>query len=171
MTFEEFAVARLPELLRFAAVLTGDRALADDVVQEVLIRTSARWADIGGKDRPERYVRKMVVNEFLSWRRRSWRVVPSGGGSEVDRRHSPDHAVGHAERDALLAELGRLPRRQRAVLTLRYYEGLSDAEIADVLGCRPGTVRGYASRALATLRVELEPGPHTATGIVQEATE
>ncbi|HEY3687285.1 MAG TPA: SigE family RNA polymerase sigma factor [Streptosporangiaceae bacterium] len=170
MTFEEFAVARLPELLRFAAVLTGDRALADDVVQDVLIRASARWADVGAKDRPDRYVRKMVVNEFLSWRRRSWRVVPSGGGAEVDRRLTPDHAVGHAERDALLAELGRLPRRQRAVLTLRYYEGLADAEIAEVLGCRAGTVRGYASRALATLRVELaEPSP--APELIQEAAE
>jgi RNA polymerase sigma factor (sigma-70 family) len=96
----------------------------------------------------------MVVNEYLSWRRRSWRLVPSGAGTDVDARTSPDLAVDHAERDAILAELARLPRRQRAVLVLRYYEALSDAEIAGVLGCTPGTVRGYASRALAALWVD-----------------
>jgi RNA polymerase sigma-70 factor (sigma-E family) len=157
MRFEEFAGTRLPAVLRFAGVLTGDRALAEDVVQEVLIRAHKRWDQIGQLDRPEQYVRKMVVNEYLSWRRRSWRLIPSGTGPEVDRRLTPDHAQAHAERDALLAELGKLPRRQRAVLVLRYYEGLSDTEIADVLGCAPGTVRGYASRALAALRIELTP--------------
>jgi RNA polymerase sigma-70 factor (sigma-E family) len=154
MTFEEFAAARLGALLRFAAVLTGDRDLAEDVVQEVLIRAHGRWAAIARLDRPEAYVRKMVVNEYLSWRRRSWRLVPSGSGTDVDARFTPDPAADHAERAAILAELTRLPRRQRAVLVLRYYEALSDAEIAEVLGCAPGTVRGYASRALATLRVE-----------------
>lgn len=155
MTFEEFAAARLPAVLRFAAVLTGDRGLAEDVVQEVLIRANGRWEAIARLDRPEAYVRKMIVNEYLSWRRRSWRLVPSGAGTEVDGRLSPDPAAGHAEREALLAELDRLPARQRAVLVLRYYEGLSDAEIADALGCATGTVRGYASRALAMLRVEM----------------
>lgn len=152
MTFEEFADVRLPALLRFAGVLTGDRALAEDVVQEVLVRVNTRWHEI---DSPEAYVRKMIVNEFLSWRRRSWRLVPSGSATDLDDRQSPDHAHGYAERDSLLAELAKLPRRQRAVLVLRYYEGLSDPEIAEVLGCEPGTVRGYASRALATLRVEI----------------
>jgi RNA polymerase sigma-70 factor (sigma-E family) len=155
MTFEQFAAQRLPGLLRFAAVLAGDRAQAEDLAQEVLIRVHDRWRSIGAMDRPEYYVRKMLVNEFLSWRRRSWRMVPAGRGIEVDTRQVPDHAIGYAERDALVAELGKLPPRQRAVLALRYYEGLSDPEIADALGCSPGTVRGYASRALAVLRVEL----------------
>ena len=81
LTFEEFAAARLPAVLRFAAVLTGDRGLAEDVVQEVLLRASRRWETIAGLDRPEAYVRKMIVNEYLSWRRRSWRLVPSGAGT------------------------------------------------------------------------------------------
>jgi RNA polymerase sigma-70 factor (sigma-E family) len=157
MRFEEFAATRLPAVLRFAGVLTGDRAIAEDVVQEVLLRASARWQHIGTLDRPELYVRKMIVNEYLSWRRKTWRILPTGIGAEVDDRRTPDHAVAHAERDALLAELGKLPRRQRAVLVLRYYEGFSDSEIAELLGCTPGTVRGYASRALAALRVELSP--------------
>jgi len=160
MTFEEFAAARLPGVLRFAGVLTADRTLAEDVVQEVLIRVHARWDRIDAMDRPELYVRKMIVNEFLSWRRRSWRLVLVGRGLDVGDRLSrddlaQDHAVAHAERAALLAELGKLPRRQRAVLVLRYYEGLSDTEIAEVLGCTPGTIRGYASRALAALRVQI----------------
>jgi RNA polymerase sigma factor (sigma-70 family) len=101
----------------------------------------------------------MVVNEYLSWRRRSWRLIPGGSGQEVDDRLTPDHALGYAERDVLLTELGKLPRRQRTVLVLRYYEGLPDSMIAEILGCAPGTVRGYASRALAALRVELAPHP------------
>ena len=157
MRFEDFTAARLPAVLRFAGVLTGDRALAEDVVQEVLLRAHRRWRQIGDLDHPESYVRKMVVNEYLSWRRRSWRTIPGGLAADVDDRLIADHALQYAERATLLAELGKLPRRQRAVLVLRYYEGLTDGEIADVLGCAPGTVRGYASRALATLRVELAP--------------
>ena len=165
MTFEEFAATRLPGVLRFAGVLTADRALAEDVVQEVLIRAHARWDRISVMDRPELYVRKMIVNEFLSWRRRSWRLVPAGGGQDVGDQQAQDHAFAHAERAALLGELAKLPRRQRAVLVLRYYEGLSDNEIAGVLSCAPGTVRGYASRALATLRIQIT---QPASGFVQE---
>jgi RNA polymerase sigma-70 factor (sigma-E family) len=153
MTFEEFADTRLAAVLRFAGVLTGDRALAEDVVQEVLIRAHARWRKIGRLDHPESYIRRMIVNEFISSKRRTWRFVPTG--TELAVEPVADHASRHAERDALLAELGKLPRRQRAVLVLRYYEGLSDQEIATLLGCAPGTVRGYASRALAALRVEM----------------
>jgi RNA polymerase sigma-70 factor (sigma-E family) len=159
MTFEEFAAARLPAVLRFAAVLTGDRGLAEDVVQEVLIRANARWRMIENLDRPEAYVRKMIVNEYLAWRRRSWRLVLSSASSGIDGLPTPDPAARYAEREALLAELTKLPRRQRAVVVLRYYEGLSDQEIADALGCKPGTVRGHASRALAALRVELAGAP------------
>jgi RNA polymerase sigma-70 factor (sigma-E family) len=168
MTFEEFAAARLPAVLKFAAVLTGDRSLAEDVVQEVLIRANGRWQAIASLDRPEAYVRKMIVNEYLSWRRRSWRTVPSGAGTDMDGPLTPDPAADYAERDALLAELAKLPRRQRTVLVLRYYEALSDLEIAEALGCRPGTVRGYACRALAALRVELTAPPPVAVVVKEE---
>jgi RNA polymerase sigma-70 factor (sigma-E family) len=164
MTFEELVDQRLPAVLRFAGVLTGDRASAEDVVQEVLIRVYQRWDQISRLDQPELYIRKMIVNEFLSARRKWRRLVPSGRGTEVDNRITSDHAAGHAERDALLAELARLPRRQRAVLVLRYYEELPDPAIADMLGCAPGTVRSSASRALATLRVEMATA-HPATAL------
>ena len=157
MTFEEFAATRMPGVLGFAAVLAGDRATAEDVAQEVLIRAYARWDRIGGLDRPEFYVRKMILNEFLNWRRRSSRQIPAGGMASEPARIAPDHAAEYNEREALLAELGKLPRRQRAVLVLRYYEDRGDSEIADLLGCSPGTVRSHASRALAALRVEMSP--------------
>lgn len=169
MTFEEFVAGRLPAVLRFAAVLTGDRGLAEDVVQDVLIRANGRWPAIAQLDRPEAYIRKMIVNEFLSWRRRSWRLVPWGDGRDFGGQPQPDPAAGYAERDAIAAELAKLPRCQRAVLVLRYYQGLSDLEIADALGCQPGTVRGYASRALAALRVELTgPAPRQPVAIKEE---
>jgi RNA polymerase sigma-70 factor (sigma-E family) len=156
MTFEEFAQARLPALLAFATVLTGQRATAEDLAQEVLIRAHDRWGQIGSMDRPELYVRKMLLNEFLSWRRRSWRLIPAGS-LLFNAAVTADHAVDYGEHMAMLGEIGKLPRRQRAVLALRYYEDRSDAEIAELLGCAPSSVRAYASRALATLRIELQP--------------
>jgi RNA polymerase sigma factor (sigma-70 family) len=93
------------------------------------------------------------VNEYLSWRRKWSRLVPV---AEVgDRTVDADLAAEHAVRDELVAQLRRLPRRQRAAIVLRFYEDLDDAEIATILGCRAVTVRGYISRALRTLRVEL----------------
>lgn len=157
MTFDDWAHRSLPGLLRFSTALCGGRHLAEDVVQEVLLRASARWDTIGATEHPDAYVRRMVVNEFLSWRRKWSRITPS---AEIDGGTVGDHAVGVVNRDALQAELAKLPKRQRAVLVLRYYCGHSDAEIAEVLGCSAGTVRGYASRALATLRVDLAPTIH-----------
>lgn len=153
MEFEQFARTRLPDLLRFTAALCADRALAEDVVQEVLVRVHRRWDTIAALDAPEAYVRRALVNEYLSWRRKWARVVPRA--ELTDERTTPDHAEQHADRSLLADELRRLPPRQRTVLVLRYYAGLTDNEIADVLGCRPVTVRGYAARALAALRVEL----------------
>jgi RNA polymerase sigma-70 factor (sigma-E family) len=160
VTFEEFAARHGPSMRRFAAVLAGDVSSGDDIVQEVLLRAHARWRRIGSLDRPEFYVRKMVVNEFVSARRRVWRLVPGGAGSDIDQRTTPDHATSVTDRDALLEELRQLPRQQRAVMVLRYFEGFSDPEIADLLGVTPVTVRGYATRALAALRVrwDREPG-------------
>jgi RNA polymerase sigma-70 factor (sigma-E family) len=155
MTFDEFARKWLPAVLRFATALAGDPDLAKDLVQEVLIRASGRWQQIGVLDRPEAYVRKMLVNEYLSWRRRSWRLVPMGMDDHVTGHAWPDPAEGYAERQALLTELAKLSRRRRTAVVLRYYEGLSDAEIADVMGCSPSTVRGHVFKALEALRVEL----------------
>jgi RNA polymerase sigma-70 factor (sigma-E family) len=162
MEFEEFMAVRLPALLRYAAVLTGDRDLAQDVVQDAMVRAHARWWRIGRMDRPELYVRRMVTTQFLSWRRRGAvaRTTLVDDTGRLDRA-LPDIAVAAVDRDDVSRLLATLPRRQRAVLVLRYYEGLTDAEIADVLGCVQGTVRGYAARALATLRASTAGRNHT----------
>lgn len=158
MRFGEFAAARLPALLRYAFLLTGDRELARDLVQEVLTRALVRWKRIDRADEPFAYVRRMLTNEYCSMlRRRTVRTVPltfealDGPGAPVDA--DPASRVG--VRDDVWQRLTILPRQQRAVIVLRYYEGLSDNEIADVLGCRPATVRAYATRALSALRVDL----------------
>jgi RNA polymerase sigma-70 factor (sigma-E family) len=153
VTFEEFTRTRLAPLLRFATMLCVDAGLAEDLVQDVLIKAHARWGQIEGLDRPEAYVRRMVVNEFLSWRRKWARVIPSAVIQHPVQ--VPDHAEGHAERDALFRRLLRLPARQRAVIVLRYYGGLTDAEIAQELDCTVGTVRSIASRAVSALRLQM----------------
>jgi RNA polymerase sigma-70 factor (sigma-E family) len=153
MRFEEFAAARLPALLRYAMLLSGDREQARDVVQEVLARALVKWGRIGGLDEPYAYVRRMVTNEFLSWRRRRRvHTVPLDDAVLAGREPV---VTEREDRDDLRTLLGRLPRQQRAVLVLRYYEDLTDDGIATVLGCRVGTVRGYASRGLAALRIDL----------------
>ena len=152
MRFEEFAAARLPALLRCAMLLSGDREEAHDIVQEVLTRALIKWDRIARIEEPYAYVRRMVTNEFLSLRRRRRiRTVPLGPGQDWSSPPVPEPERG----DQLWQLLAGLPRQQRAVLVLRYYEDLTDDDIAEALRCRPATVRAYASRALATLRIEI----------------
>lgn len=148
-TFDEFVVTRASALLRFAYLLTSDRELARDLVQEALAKASRRWSFVSKADRPEAYVRRIVVNEFLSWRRRkSSGEIPG----PVPETIADDDIDALAERDLIWRILAGLPRRQRAVLVLRYYEALPDSEIGALLDCAEGTVRSLASRAFETLR-------------------
>jgi RNA polymerase sigma-70 factor (sigma-E family) len=149
VSFEEFAVARTPALVRFAYVLTGDGGLAEDLVQEVLVRVHRRWDRVAVGGHPEAYVRRSLVNEATSWRRRRRNREYPGPVPELA---SGDGADLHAEHDVVWRVLGELPRQQRVVLVLRYYEALSDAEIAATLGCAESTIRSLASRAFAVLR-------------------
>jgi RNA polymerase sigma-70 factor (sigma-E family) len=149
MTFEEFAASRLHSLMRVATAICGDPSLAEDLVQDVLIKAHAHWDRVGSAREPDAYVRRMLVNEYVSWRRRWARVLPS---ARIELPAEPDPAGRHADRDLLAGLLARLPRRQQLVLALRYYADLDDTEIASAMGCSPGTVRGYASRALHRLR-------------------
>src|SRR5262245_6376168 len=156
MTFDEFLAHRLGTLLRFASVVTCDPHLAEDVVQDVLVRAYGRWDRIAPLDQPEAYLKRMVVNQFLSWRRRARKVVPVDATALAAAAPPlPDHAAGHSERAELMQRIAGLTPKQRAVVALRYYDGLSDAEIAEILRCSEGTVRTHASRALATLRSAL----------------
>jgi RNA polymerase sigma-70 factor (sigma-E family) len=154
-TLDELVRTHLPGLIRYATVLAGDQHTAADLVQEVLLRAHQRWHRITLTERPDLYLRRMVTNEHLSWRRR-WHVrmirptdddaLAGHAGAAVD------HAESLAQEDAMWRRLELLPARQRTVLVLRYYEALADAEIATVLGTSPATVRSHAARALATLR-------------------
>ena len=167
MSFEDFMRARLPALMRYAVLLTGDRELAADLVQEVMIRAHRKWGRVSGADRPELYVRRMVTNAYLSHRRRRAVRTVALTFESLDGPAAaahPDHADRHAVRDELWQHLAALPPRQRAVLVLRYYEGLSHEEIAELLGCAASSVRSAAARALAALRVELAGTPALTSG-------
>ena len=152
--FEEFAVAALPGLLRFGVILTGDRHRADDLVQSALVKTMRRWSHIDHAH-PTAYVRRAMVNAHLSW----WRSRAAREARIPDTFDVPapgDAAAAYDDQDQLARALAVLPPRQRAVIVLRYYEGLSEAEIADELGCARGTVKSQAAKALRTLRSALD---------------
>jgi RNA polymerase sigma-70 factor (sigma-E family) len=165
LTFEEFVAARLGALVRYATVVTWDPHLAEDITQNVLVVVQARWSRIGGLEAPERYVKRMVLNEFLSWRRRrAARLVPLSRESlDAVMPPAPDPTAPRDERDAMLRLIATLPPRQRAVIALRFYEDMSVDQIADLMGCRAVTVRTHLSRALAALRVAL-PASLVTTG-------
>jgi RNA polymerase sigma-70 factor (sigma-E family) len=148
--FDAFVRARHPALLRYGHVLTGDPHTAADLVQDALERTGTAWSRVRSKGDPEGYVRQVMAHRHISlWRRlRRERLVAQP--PEQTYESPPAHPE-----DAVWEALGRLPRKQRAVLVLRYYEDLSEAEIARVLGCAPGTVKSNAAKGLASLRAAL----------------
>jgi len=144
-SFDAFVRARLPELLRFGRALTGSADAAGDLVQDALERTLLAWGRLESRDEPEGYVRRVMVNRNISvWRKLRREHVMA----EVYDRGTEDRTFDHDMWRALSA----LPPRQRAVIVLRYYEDLSEAEIARTLGCSAGTVKSQASKAIAKLR-------------------
>jgi RNA polymerase sigma-70 factor (sigma-E family) len=153
-SFDELVRSSERRLLRLGVMLTGGVHSAEDLVQTVFARAHRRWARISAMEHPEAYLRTMVVNEFLGWRRLLKNSeVPLA--EPVDQPSGEDISARQAQRDAAWRLLAQLPRKQRAVLVLRYYEDLSDNEIAEVLGVAPVTVRTNAARGLATLRDSL----------------
>jgi len=153
-SFEDYVAASSGRLLRFAYVLCGDRFLAEDLVQDVLSRTHRHWRRIE-RENPDAYLRAALVRAHLSWRRRRVSTEKVLAEPSEGRAGSVDFAAQHASRDEMWSLLASLPRAQRAVMVLRFYEDLDDRRIAEVLGCAPGTVRVHASRALGTLRAGL----------------
>ena len=148
--FREFVAARQTALLRSAYVLCGDRHRAEDLVQGALTRTAARWSQVRDGD-PEAYVRRAMYHEQVSrWRRTA--VLRETAVEHLPERPVPDRNDTVDLRLALRAALGHLTPRQRAVLALRFYEDLPEAEVARLLGISVGTVRSTSSRALDRLR-------------------
>jgi RNA polymerase sigma-70 factor (ECF subfamily) len=151
--FREFVAARSPALLRTAYLLTGDWATAEDLLQTALTKIFLAWKRLGEIEAVEPYARRVLVNTSISWWRRRWH-------GERPTEVLPERAVGdrvdeQLERDAMWRHVKALPARQRAVLVLRFYEDLSEAQTASLLGISTGTVKSQTSRALNTLRQRL----------------
>ena len=162
MSFEEFVQACSPRLFRTALLLAGqDRAAAEDLLQLALERAYRHWARVCRSGDPERYVQRILANASNDrWRRaarRPERLLRPGDAGPL----AQDQSDAVAERDFLMRALAALPPRQRTVLVLRYFNDLSEAEIADALACSIGTVKIYASRGLARLREITEPVAET----------
>lgn len=144
VSFEEFVIARTGALLRTAYLLTGDHHDAEDLVQSTLIKVVPKWARI--KDQPEGYVRKVLARESMKrWRARRWREVTTDVVPETMHHDSTD-------RVDVLDEMRVLSPQQRAVIVLRYFDDLTEADVAAALGISVGTVKSYARDALKRLR-------------------
>lgn len=152
--FEAFVAARSQALLRTAFLLTRDSAAAEDLLQTALARSWSAWARID--DDPEPYVRRVLVNTYTSWWRRKWRgEVPTDVLPEREARPAAaSSGTSIEDRLVLWQALGRLTRKQRAVVVLRYLEDLTETETARILGVSVGTVKSQTSKALAALRVD-----------------
>ena len=157
-------MARSERLLRTAYLLTRDHALAEDLLQTALAKGWSSWNRIEGD--PESYVRRIIVNTFSTWWRRRWNgelpteELPEPSGAAPS---GPDVATNTDLWDAV----GRLPKRQRAVIVLRFYEDLSEAATAELLGISAGTIKSQTAKALAKLRIDpsvLDRPDSTTTG-------
>ncbi len=161
--FDDFVAARSSGLLRTAYLLTHDHALAEDLLQTALTKAWFAWPRIEGH--PEPYVRRILVNTYASWWRRKWNgelateVLPDRGVGDTAAASDTGHDLWEA--------MARLPKRQRAVVVLRYFEDLTEAETARLLGCSVGTVKSQMSKALAKLRID----PALATGPADDQGE
>ena len=149
--FAQFVEARERALQRTAWLLTGDWGLAEDLVQTALVRTWPRWERIRRRDDPEVYVRRVLVNTWATWARRKSRSERATQ-SVPDGAAPGDMAAEVVVRMAIRSALASLTARQRAVLVLRVFDDLSEAQVAAVLGCAVGTVKSTTSQALAKLR-------------------
>ncbi|MEV4702510.1 SigE family RNA polymerase sigma factor [Actinoplanes sp. NPDC049316] len=154
--YTEYVAGRLPRLHRTAYMLCGDAHRADDIVQATLTALYVNWKRVAAADNVDAYVQSILVRRYLDERRLRWSRVRLGG--------VPAHAVstaaaehGIVERDALVTALRALPKGQRAVIVLRYFDDLSVEATAEVLGCSAGNVKSQCSRGLAALRDALNP--------------
>jgi RNA polymerase sigma-70 factor (ECF subfamily) len=165
--FRDFVAERSVALQRTAYLLTGDWALAEDLVQTALLKTYLVWRRTGGIEAVEAYARKVMLNTATSWWRRRWRGErPS---AELVEGAGPDDTEQWLERDAVWQLIRTLPAGQRAVLVLRYYEDLTEGETARLLGVSVGTVKRQAWRALGALRQRLDRPPTDALFSAEEA--
>jgi RNA polymerase sigma-70 factor (sigma-E family) len=146
--FEEFVAARSAALWRSAYLLTGDRHRAEDLLQTALVKAWRKWDSIARREAAEAYVRAALVTTYTDWWRRRW-------NGEVATEHLPERPAEVADaavRRDVLSALARLPRGQRAVIVLRFFDDLTERQAAEALGVSVGTVKSQTAKALATLR-------------------
>jgi RNA polymerase sigma-70 factor (sigma-E family) len=153
--FAELVEAVSHKLVRMAYAACGDQQLAQDVVQSGLIAAYRSWRRVRLAASPEAYLRRIVLNELAHTRRRSWWRSTSLRAQVPESSPAPSPENGVIEHAVMWGAISELPPRQRAVVVLRYYEGLSEVEIGEALGIRPGTVKSQAAAALAHLRRSL----------------
>jgi RNA polymerase sigma-70 factor (sigma-E family) len=154
--FTEFVRQRGHVLFRAAFALCGQQHAAEDLLQNALAKTVVKWRSLTGE--PEHYVRRVLYNDFISGWRHRMRRAEFITAHLPDRPAPGDDAERAVTRLALMRALRSLPRKQRAVLVLRFLEDMSEREAAEVLGCSPGTIASQTSRALAKLRLSSELG-------------
>jgi len=158
--FTDFVADHGGQLLRTACLVTGDTHLGEDLLQSALAKAYGSWAKVREADHPVAYVRRLMINTHLSWVRRltnterPYERFPDGG--------SGDHQSVHAENDEMRRALLRLSPRVRTAVVLRYFEDLTEAETARVMGCSRSTVNNHVTRGLAALRGLLAPEPDDA---------
>jgi RNA polymerase sigma-70 factor (sigma-E family) len=152
--FRDYVTARRRSLLRTAYLLTGNRADAEDLVQSALAKTYLAWDRIEDRSALDGYVRRAMVNTHISWwRRRRLEEYPT---DEIPDRAVADHSGTSDLADTLRRAVDRLPQRMRAAVVLRYFEDMTEAEVAAALGVSLGTVKSTVSRAVAKLRIDVE---------------
>jgi RNA polymerase sigma-70 factor (sigma-E family) len=158
--FDQFVAAHVDDLLRTAYLIVWDEGEAEDLVQECLLKVARRWPRVRRMEQPRAYARRILVNLALDGvRRRTQRRRELEPGAPPSLLSAIDPLPALETRAELLQALAQLNERQRAVLVLRYFNDLTEAQVAEVLGCSPGTVKSSASRGLARLREALQPVP------------
>ena len=157
--FDNFVAAHVDDLLRTAYLIVWDEGEAEDLVQECLLKVARRWPRVRRMEQPQAYARRILVNLALDGARRRAQRRRELEAGDATSLWAVDPLQALETRAELLEALAQLHERQRAVLVLRYFNDLTEAQVADVLGCSPGTVKSSASRGLARLREALQPVP------------
>ena len=166
--FTEYAEARAATLFRTAYLVVGDHQLAQDLLQEALVKTLMAWPRLHDRDHLEAYTRRIIVTTAISWRRRrSFHERPL---HVLPERSGPDPAEAMVTHDAVVAALRTVPARQRAAIVLRYYQDLTETQTAEAMGCSVGAVKSQVAAGLRRLRETLGPTFDHATTADQEVT-
>jgi RNA polymerase sigma-70 factor (sigma-E family) len=151
--FAEYAEACSATLFKTAFLMVGDHQLAQDLVQEALVKTLMAWPRLNDRDNLHAYTRRVIVTTSISWRRR--RSFHERPVEVLPERHGPDLAEAVVTANEMVAALGTLPPRQRAAIVLRFYQDLTEVQTAEAMGCSVGAVKSQVSSGLRRLREKL----------------